>query len=111
MVLVCSYRLRCVQAKRIRRTGSIHRIQVWIIGKEGVGVAVHGRCPWPGMKLRLAGGIRRTWVGSKIMIERNILLKDNHQVLDGSCSRPSVLLGQHRRNIRSESDQPSGDQG
>ena len=105
VVLISSYRLRAIEAKRIGGTTAIERIEIWIVGQQCLAVAVDGRGVASGVKRRFARRIGSVGIGSKVVVEGNILLKHHYQVLDGSCGATCIgaqrTLPQHSAPERS----------
>src|SRR5262249_15909233 len=79
VILIARRSLRAAEAERID--------QVRIVRQQSTAEAVDRRCAATRMKLRLARRVQRHWVRGKVMVERNILLKDHNYVLDGSRRR------------------------
>ncbi len=74
MVLVAGRGLCARQSKRLGRIG--------IERNQARGQAIYVRGPRSGHERRLSGQVCRDRIGREVMIEGNVLLKDDHHMLD-----------------------------
>ncbi len=75
VVLVARRRLSAVQQLRIRQVG--------VVGQKRPGQPVHRRRVRRGVERRLPGGIGGVGVGTEVVVERDVLLEDHDEMLDG----------------------------
>src|SRR6266446_9623972 len=88
VILVASHSLRGRQTKRLRR--------VWIAREKPRALQVINlRRIFLGAEGRLACGVRRVRVSSKVMIKRNVLLKNDYDMLDGRDRTSTRLNSSH----------------
>ncbi len=91
MVLVGRGGFAAVQPEGIGGTDAVDRIRgIGIAGQQRAGQAVHRRRARGGDEPRLTLGIGCVGIGGEVVIERHVLLKDHHQVLDRGCGPPVV---------------------
>ncbi len=90
MILVIRGSLGAVQAKRIGGAGQVKRIEVGVVGQKSEGQPIDIRGAGSRVKRGLSRWIHRVGVGAEVMVERNVLLKNNHDVLDGGSGLIAV---------------------
>jgi len=84
MTLIARDRLRSIQPERVGRTRTVRWIQVGIVVQQRESVAVHRWCAAPRVKRRLSCGVGGIGICSKVVIEGNVLLGEDHEVFDRS---------------------------
>ena len=84
VILIVRGRLRTVKPERIRSACQVRRVQVGVVCEQPAGKSIDGWGSPLRMEGRLAWGIQGVWIRAEVMIERDVLLKDNHYVLDWS---------------------------
>src|SRR5258708_5700973 len=84
VILVRRNRLRAIQAERVGGTRAVRGVQVWIVVEQSVGQSIDRWCVRRRFELRFPSRIQRLRIGSEVVIERNVLLENYHQMLNWS---------------------------
>jgi len=101
MVLVGSDGLGAVQAKWIRSSSAIGRVEIGVIGQESAAQAIDGRRARECFESGFARRVGRVRVGCEVVVERNVFLKDYDEMLDGRGGRGAFLAGVEAANAGS----------
>src|SRR6185312_760831 len=105
VVLVCRSCLIATQPERVGTARSVGGVEkIWIGGKEISGQAFDRGSAWQRCEFWLALWIERVRIGREVVVERNVLLKDDHDVPDRILRLHSLSATRH---VTSE---PCGDQ-
>jgi len=99
VVHVVGHSLRTIQTEGIGRARSVSRIQVGVVGQQRRAQTVHCRRVRRWNKPGLARGIRCVRVSSKIVVERNVLVENHHQMLNWRRRCRRRILGWLARRL------------
>lgn len=96
MILITRDGLRSIQAEGIRSAWTVRGIQVGVVGEKCRSIAINSRSARLGIECWFSRGVKGARICSEIVIERDVLLENHHDVLDGSRCRGIALLSKRR---------------